>query len=174
MEGLDVIAKLMAVSARTAPKGFGADYLDIQVISEEGIPPLVEEMKKCGQETGRPGFFLDANSVEQSSSIVLIGLKEAPAAGLDCGACGFPTCKEMESHQPVERHFKGPLCVVRLTDLGIAIGSAVSTAAFHHADNRVMLNLGVAARRLKISEAVYVLGIPLSATTKSPYFDRQK
>ncbi|MFH1931087.1 MAG: DUF2148 domain-containing protein [Pseudomonadota bacterium] len=174
MEGLEVIAKLMVVAAKTAPKGFGKDYLDIQIISEEGIPPLAEEMKKCGEETGRSGFFLDAHSIEESSLVVLIGLKEAPPAGLDCCACGFDTCKEMESHESIGKFFKGPQCVVRLTDLGIAVGSAVSTAAFHHADNRVMLNIGVAARRLKMSEANYILGIPLSDTAKNPYFDRKK
>ena len=162
----------MAVAAKTAPKGFGGDYLDIQIIPKEKILRLVEEMRKCGEETGRPGFSVDANSIEKSSFVVLIGLNEAQPAGLNCGACGFATCKEMESHAVVERHFRGPQCIVRLTDLGIAIGSAVSTAAFHHADNRVMLNIGVVARRLKMTNAAYVLGIPLSCTTKSPYFDR--
>jgi uncharacterized ferredoxin-like protein len=174
MEGIDIIAKLMVVSAKTAPKGFGHDFLDVQIIPKDEISSLVEEMKKCGNETGRPGFFVDAKSLEQSSLIVLIGLKEAPPAGLDCGACGFGTCKEMASHASVEKHFKGPQCIVRLTDLGIATGSAVSTAAFHHADNRVMLNIGIAAKRLKISDANYSIGIPLSDTSKSPYFDRTK
>lgn len=174
MEGIEIIAQLMAVSARTAPKGFGKDYLDIQIIPKEKIPALMDEMRKCGKETGRNGFSLDANSLEQSPLILLIGLNDAPPAGLDCGACGFETCKEMESHVSVERHFKGPQCVIRLTDLGIGIGSALSTAAFHHADNRVMLNIGIAARRLKMSPAHYLLGIPLSATTKNPYFDRPK
>lgn len=174
MEGFEIIAKLMVVSAKTAPKSFGSDYLDIQIISGENISRLIKEMRKCGEDTGRPGFILDANSLEQSQVVLLIGLNKAPSAGLDCGACGFGTCKEMEYYSSVEKHFKGPQCIIRLTDLGIAIGSAVSTAAIHHADNRVMLTIGVAARRLKMSEANYVVGIPLSSSTKNPFFDRQK
>ena len=174
MEGLEIVAQLMALSARTAPKAWGKGHLEIQIIPKGEIPRLVEELRKCGAATGRSGFLGDADSVEQSDLVVLIGLKQADSGNLDCGACGFLTCEERESHLLEGKDFKGPQCAHRLTDLGIAIGSAVSTAAFHHADNRVMLNVGVASRRLGITKANYVLGIPLSDMSKSPYFDRKK
>ena len=40
-------------------------------------------------------------------------------------------------------------------------------------DNRVMYSIGLAAQRLKIIDADYVLGIPLSAKAKNIYFDRK-
>ena len=60
-------------------------------------------------------------------------------------------------------------------DLGIAIGSAVSVAAAHHVDNRVMFSAGKAALNLKLfddSQVCIAYGIPLSVSGKSPFFDR--
>ena len=59
-------------------------------------------------------------------------------------------------------------------DLGIAIGSAAKTASSLNADNRVMYTVGVAAREANLTDADVVVGIPLSATGKSIYFDRAK
>ena len=68
----------------------------------------------------------------------------------------------------------GGHCAFDDIDLGIAIGSAVSIAANDRVDNRVMLSAGVAAQNLKIlgDKTLKILAIPLSATGKSPYFDR--
>jgi uncharacterized ferredoxin-like protein len=56
--------------------------------------------------------------------------------------------------------------------MGIALGSAVRTAGLLCADTRIMYRIGVAARRLGLIDADYVMGIPLSATGKNIYFDR--
>jgi len=57
-------------------------------------------------------------------------------------------------------------------DYSLAIGSAVKTASILNVDNRIMFTVGVAAQELGIIDADYVLGIPLSATSKNIYFDR--
>ena len=69
------------------------------------------------------------------------------------------------------RNFRG----MTQTDLGIAIGSAVSVAADGRIDNRVMFSVGKAAMSLGMlgREMALVFGIPLSASGKSPYFDRK-
>jgi len=59
-------------------------------------------------------------------------------------------------------------------DLGIAVGSAVKTASMLNVDNRVMYSVGVAALRLGMVKGNLALGIPLSATGKSIYFDRKR
>jgi uncharacterized ferredoxin-like protein len=41
-----------------------------------------------------------------------------------------------------------------------------------NADNRIMYTIGTAARELGIIDADFVMGIPLSATGKSIYYDR--
>jgi uncharacterized ferredoxin-like protein len=61
-----------------------------------------------------------------------------------------------------------------MTDLGIAIGSAVKTASLFNLDNRVMYTAGVAARSLGWMEGCSVAyGIPVSVTGKNIFFDRQ-
>ena len=68
--------------------------------------------------------------------------------------------------------FTGPSCAWRLLDLGIALGSAVKTASLFNADNRVMYRIGVAARKAGLIEGEIAIGVPISATGKSIYFDR--
>ena len=92
--------------------------------------------------------------------------------GLDCGACGFDTCAEMEANLKEGPEFRGPLCSWRLVDLGIALGSAVKTASLFNADNRIMYRIGVAALRAGMIKGEVAIGVPISATGKSIYFDR--
>ncbi len=56
--------------------------------------------------------------------------------------------------------------------MGIALGSAVKTASLLNADNRIMYRIGPVAREMGLVEADVVIGIPISATGKSIYFDR--
>ena len=39
-------------------------------------------------------------------------------------------------------------------------------------DNRMMYTIGAAARKLRLLDSDLIIGIPLSATGKNPYFDR--
>jgi uncharacterized ferredoxin-like protein len=69
--------------------------------------------------------------------------------------------------------FQGPNCIFKVADLGIAIGSAVRTAANHTVDNRVMYSVGVAALSLELlPDCSVAFGIPVSATGKNIFFDR--
>ncbi len=88
---------------------------------------------------------------------------------LDCGACGAEVCIDTNTH---DGEFRGPSCAIRLLDLGIALGSAVKTAGMLNVDNRIMYRAGVVARQLGLIEADVVMGVPLSASGKSIYFDR--
>ena len=60
-------------------------------------------------------------------------------------------------------------------DVGIAIGSAAAAAADARVDSRVMFSVGRAARSLGLlgASVTLVLGIPLSVSGKSPFFDRK-
>ena len=59
--------------------------------------------------------------------------------------------------------------------LGIAAGSAAGVAADARIDNRIIFSAGRAALSLKLmgDRVKVILSIPLSATGKSPYFDRK-
>ena len=68
----------------------------------------------------------------------------------------------------------GGVCVYDPLDLGIAIGSAAAVAAERHIDNRIMFSCGRAANSLGLLDgAPLIMGIPLSVTGKSPFFDRK-
>jgi uncharacterized ferredoxin-like protein len=170
MDAIQTVADLMALAGRTAPKAAGKDYVVIEVVAGDTLNRLADDMVLCGQETGKRNFDRDGENVRRSGAVVLIGLKDAAVTGLNCGGCGFEKCPQQMNTFAGE--FRGPNCAIRLLDLGIALGSAVKVASLLNVDNRIMYRIGVSARRLSLIDADIVMGIPLSATGKSIYFDR--
>lgn len=177
-EGVIMVAKLMALSARTAPKAKGIDVISVRIASGEELKTLAGSMKAFGDRSGHMFFHRDAKNIEDSDCCVLIGVKGDSVLSLNCGGCGYPTCGDMlagrmEQHA-IEVAFKGPNCVLRQADLGIALGSAVKTASLHNVDNRIMFSAGVGALKLGwLEKCTVAYGIPLSASGKSIYFDRK-
>ena len=171
MSELRIVADLMALAARTAPKSTGKDFVVTRIIDGDAVKALAKKMLEYGRRTGKKNFDRDGASVAASDVVVLIGVKDAQALGLNCGACGVDLC-EMLPINTFEDEFRGPQCAYRLLDMGIALGSAVKTASILNADNRIMYRAGVVARQMGLIEADFVMGIPLSATGKSIYFDR--
>ncbi|MEA3460081.1 MAG: DUF2148 domain-containing protein [Chloroflexota bacterium] len=171
MGKLRTVAELMAISARTAPKSKGEDFIVTEIVEGDDLQRLAEAMVAFGERTGRKrGFDRDAECVRRSDAVVLIGLKDAETAGFNCGACGAEKCIEINTF---EGEFKGPQCAFRLLDMGIALGSAVKTASLLNVDNRIMYRAGVVAREMDLTNADFVMGIPISATGKNIYFDRR-
>jgi len=168
-------AKLMAISARTAPKTKGLDDIEIAVLSsEDDLKRLAEEMERIGSETGRSFFLRDAENIRMTPVVLLIGVKASKPKNLDCGGCGHRTCAEfMKAERSMGKDLSGPSCIFQLLDLGIALGSAVKTASILNIDNRIMFSAGAAAKNLGYLESDIVLAIPLSATGKNIYFDRR-
>ena len=154
-EGVVQVAKLMVLSAVTAPKGRGVDNVSARILdSRDELELLAKTMEELSSEYGDV-FARDASSVRRSDVVVLIGCRIA----------------DFRLKQPKELEVDLNLAM-SLVNLGIAIGSAVKTASIHNVDNRVMYTVGVAARKLGLLDADVVLGIPLSATSKNVYFDR--
>lgn len=168
---MEIVAGLMALSARTAPKGGGRDAIELKVLKGEELERLANDMVAYGLENNRKNFDRDGENVRRSDAVLLISLNNSQKSGLNCGACGWERCADLKN-SPENTEFAGPICFWRAVDLGIAIGSAVCTAGLHHADNRVMYRVGVSARRLGLIPGEVVIGIPISATGKNIYFDR--
>lgn len=164
-------AEFMALSARTAPKAAGKDFVEIKVIEGEDLKRLGAAMIAYGEKSSKKNFDRDGKNVENSAACLLLALKQPATVGLNCGACGYPRCADLPKPEPGPE-FAGPMCAWRLVDLGIALGSAVKTASTLNVDNRIMYRIGVLARELGMIEGEIVVGVPLSATGKSPYFDR--
>lgn len=170
------VARLMLVSARTAPKSGGVDDVLTAIIYEAEKDSLAAEMEKLGEERNSSGFRRDAGNVRDSEAVVLIGVRGTKSFGLDCGACGYPTCEEFQrAGKKTGQDFTGPTCLFKTLDLGIALGSAVKTASILNVDSRIMYRIGAAARELgMLSEASVIMGVPLSVKGKNIYFDRPK
>ena len=169
IEQLREVAGAMMAAARTAPKACGVDHLEIaSLFGADELHRLADAMRRIGKERGGEFFLRDADNIEASGGVVLIGTKHS-VRGLDCGLCGFPSCMEKERlSQPTP-------CVFNVNDLGLAVGSAVSVAADRRVDNRVLFSAGVAARESGLLPGCSVIfAIPLSCTGKNPFFDRAK
>lgn len=159
-------ADKMAAAAKTAPKGSGKDKVVVLILDGSDKAKLSAHMRDIAQETGADFFKRDAGNVDASECVVLIGVRSAPF-GLDhCGMCGFENCGQMVK--------AGANCAFNITDLGIAVGSAVSIAADSRIDNRVLYSAGRAALRMNCfpSDVRVCYGIPLSTAAKNIFFDR--
>lgn len=171
MDALKTVADLMEVAAITAPKGTGKNFVVTKTVVGDDVIKLADDMEAYGREAGKKNFDRDGANVRVSGAVVLIGLKDAEPPGIDCAACGFPVCLDPNTGEK-NGEFLGPQCAIRLLDMGIAIGSAVKTAQIMNVDNRIMYRIGVSARRLEMIDADFVMGIPLSVTGKSIFYDR--
>ncbi|MFA4843928.1 MAG: DUF2148 domain-containing protein [Candidatus Margulisiibacteriota bacterium] len=161
------IAEEMALAARTAPKARGLDLLEIAVLKGNEIERLAAKMKEIGERENHNTFLRDSENIKSAQAIVLIGTKKKVVGLRYCSFCGYAGCDEAER--------AGAVCAYNTGDLGIAVGSAVSVAADHRVDNRVMYSVGRAAVDLKLlgNEVVVAYGIPLSVSAKNPFFDRK-
>ena len=171
-DAVDTICQLMSVAAVTAPKTKGEDFIEVLAISGESLHTLGQAMIAYGEKSGKKNFDRDGKNVLSSDAVVLIGLKAPNTCGLNCGACGYELCDEFLGAPHSHGEFTGPFCAYRLLDMGIALGSAVKTAGLFNADNRIMYRIGVAARQMGLVDWEFVMGVPLSVTGKSIYFDR--
>lgn len=178
-EAAKMVASLMAAAARTAPKTRGLDSLQTLILDGEDLESLAAAMEAKGRDKPTQLTFYprDAMSVRVSAAVLLLGVTgepKKPERPLNCGACGFATCQEfINSAKGEGEDFRGPLCVYQLLDLGIALGSAAKLASELCLDSRIMYSVGAAARTAGFLPGCdVVIGLPLSISGKSPYFDR--
>jgi uncharacterized ferredoxin-like protein len=161
------IGKKMLIAARTAPKGRGLDQIEALLVTGEDIQTLADFMEAGVPRHGRLFFVRDAANIRLSQAVVLLGARQMTMS-LNCGYCGYASCASK-----IEAGMEYP-CAFPIVDLGIAIGSACSVAADNRVDTRVMFSAGVAALELGWlgSGITTAFAIPISATSKSPFFDR--
>jgi len=173
-QGVMETANLMVVSARTAPKSGGVDDIFTAVVYGQEIEALAADMEKIGDERNAEAWRRQAPGIRGSDAIVLIGVRGTKSYVSNCGACGYHSCEEFnKTEKRLGQDFDGPTCVFKALDLGVALASAVKTASILNVDNRIFYRIGAAARRLNyMPEASLIMGIPLSAKGKNPFFDR--
>lgn len=163
-EAIKDAAALICAAARTAPKARGIDNIVSAIVLD--TEEIVAKMNEIGTKHKRESFIRDAKNVKNSELLVLIGAKTEPIDLKLCGWCGFKNCEETRAHQKT--------CCFSAINLGIAVGSAVSSALNLKIDNRIMYSAGYAAIELGVfgKEIKIAVGIPLSLSGKNIYFDR--
>lgn len=166
-DALATVADLMCLAARTAPKTRGHDVIRIHATTPEQRERLAAEMDRTAEATGRAFFARDAANLRAGGACVVIAAVLQRQGLNPCGFCGFENCEANEA--------AGGTCAFNHIDLGIAASSAASVAALHHADCRMMYTVGTAAMTLELfgEPVIAAVGIPLSATGKSLFFDRK-
>lgn len=153
----------MMTAARTAPKAKGVDIIECCLLTGDDVKRLSDAMMELHEETGRPVYKRDSGNILNAGCVLVIAT-HSQMMGLNCGHCGFPACAEKPQNVP---------CAFNSTDIGIAVGSAVATAADERVDTRVMFSAGMGAERLNLLPGCsQYLAIPVSASSKSPFFDR--
>ena len=158
------VARQMMTAARTAPKGKGIDVIEIALVTDDDIQKLSDKLIAMAEENGMKFFLRDADNILQAECIMIVGTRSL-AQGLNCGHCGFPTCASRPEGVP---------CALNSVDVGIAVGSACATAADLRVDTRVMFSAGLAAQQLGwLKNCATVFAIPISASSKNPFFDRK-
>ena len=138
----------MMTAARTAPKGKGIDIIEVAMVTDEDIKRLSEELVIMSGETGLKFFLRDADNILQAEAIMIAGTRQQKPETVPCA--------------------------INSVDLGIAVGSACATASDLRLDTRVMFSAGMAAQRLgMLGDCKCVMAIPVSASSKNPFFDRK-
>lgn len=164
------LAKTILVAARTAPKGKGVD--DIVTCIVDDREELAKRMEELSDIKGMKFLLRDAKNVRDSDAVLLIGVKSSGVSGLNCGACGFETCKDMMDATKVKKDFTGPQCSIKYMDLGIATGCAAAKAKDLCIDNRILYSAGAAACYFGMLDADMAMALPLSIKGKNIFFDR--
>lgn len=158
------VGRQMMTAARTAPKGKGIDIIEVGMVTDQDIVRLSEEMVLYSEESGMKFLLRDAENLQQAEAVIIIGTAQK-VQGLNCAYCGYATCAEKPDAVP---------CAINTIDVGIAVGSACATAADCRVDSRVMFSAGMAAQRLGyLGDCTCVMAIPISASSKNPFFDRK-
>lgn len=173
---IETTISLMAAAARTAPKAMGIDSLIILAldgVEKDEVAEIMKGFAPAGDPT-LPKWQRDANNVKQADCLFVVGLKKrAGSAGANCQACGFENCAAFDKASKTEGQFRGPICIFKATDLGIALGSAVKTAGLFNVDNRIMYRVGAAIMKSRWGDKMSVAwGVPVKISGKSPFFDR--
>jgi uncharacterized ferredoxin-like protein len=169
----------MELAARTAPKAKGVDTILVRILTGNEILTLADRLAATG-ERRKTGFFVrDAKNIAACDACVISARKGGWWQGSTAGHAAMQPARSLpgkvKKRKKRTTDFSGPNCSVRMTDLGIALGSAVKTAQIHNVDNRIMYSAGTAALDLGLlgKDCTVAYAIPLSATGKNIFFDRE-
>ena len=126
-------------------------------------------------------FTVGAESSEQALGEDLRCLK-CDTVGFDCGACGHKTCRAAVAYtnnklnetggEPWGWIWKGPSCVWRITELGIAVEWAAAASHNYNVGTRCQMIPGGLFMRMGYMEGcTAVISMPLGPVRENWYFE---
>ncbi len=161
---IEEIGLQLMIAVKTAPKARGKNSVEIIMLTDNDKLQLAKTMDQLSKTVATDFFKRDAENVRNAQAVLLLAVYDE-VKGLNCQYCGF-NCADKPSATP---------CVFNVIDLGIALGSAVSSAMHYKLDNRIMYSAGKAALKLQLFDKnmPIIFAIPLSASEKNMFFDRK-
>lgn len=185
-----VAARLMVNAAMTAPNAGGVPQVEAHIVyghkEQMALARKMEEMASWNPVMDRL-FKYEAVMVRESDCVILLGDFRAAETPMDasCGGCGGKAdCSfvyerrttalgQIDMTQPRKDVFvDGPLCTVRVGDLGFAMGAALFVGHRLLVDTRPFATVGLAAKQLGYCpDSPVIVGILVAALAKNPYVD---
>jgi hypothetical protein len=154
-----------------------------EVLAMAGSDPKRPSMPLLTTEQTLAGFAeVELGLREQASLIESTRCLKCNEVGFNCGACGFKTCREaVVFHQnrlnetggePWGWLMKGPSCIWRLTEYGIAVDWAAAAAHRHNIESRVAMIPGTAFMRMGyLPDCTMIVVVPLGPCKERWYFE---
>jgi formate dehydrogenase beta subunit len=176
----------------------GLGIIDEVLAPSEEMPdvfPAKQALQTAGEDPKRPAMpLLPADQTLSGFSEVELGLSEQASliestrclkcneVGFDCGACGFKTCREAVINcqntfnetggEPWGWLVKGPSCIWRLVEFGIAVDWAAAAAHRHNVESRVAMIPGTVFMRMgHLPDCSMIVVVPLGPCKERWYFE---
>jgi formate dehydrogenase beta subunit len=154
-----------------------------EVLAKTGGVPQRASMPLLPIDQTLSGFAeVELGLSEQASLIESTRCLKCNEVGFDCGACGFKTCREAVINyqnrlietggEPWGWLMKGPTCIWRLTEYGIAVDWATAAAHRHNIESRVAMIPGTAFLRMgHLPDCNMIVVVPIGPCKERWYFE---
>jgi formate dehydrogenase beta subunit len=154
-----------------------------ELLAMAGNAPQRPSMPVLSTEQTLSGFAeVELGLSERVSLIESTRCLKCNEVGFNCGACGFKTCREAVIFQQNRLHetggepwgwlMKGPSCIWRLTEYGIAVDWAAAAAHRYNIESRVAMIPGTAFMRMgHLPECNMIVVLPLGPCKERWYFE---
>lgn len=177
------IAKDIVLAIKKAPMITGKTQIEAEIIWGDEIAPLLEVIEPLAKAVRYVHW--DYQTIKgcydkgEPPVIIAIGGKvDKSNLGWNCGACGFPTCKEFNAYAKDYSgggQLGGPSCNWKLLDYAIACDWACASAWQYKVDNRIMGSLGFALSALNfLPNSNNRLGLALGPARDMVYYSREE
>ena len=145
--------------------------------------PQKPSMPVLPPDQARSGFAEVEHGLNEETAVIeSTRCLKCNEVGFDCGACGFKTCRESVIHyrnrmnetggEPWGWLMKGPTCIWRLTEYGIAVDWATAAAHRNNIESRVAMIPGTAFMRMgHLPECNMIVVVPLGPCKERWYFE---